>query len=90
MPFSLPPDTAVITCEHVLSGERPILFAVHDEDGDWQFLCGDDHTMQQARIISLGEACEIDSTLPVLAPLPCGYTAARKNENKAWKFKKMK
>ena len=32
-PFEDSPDTACITCYHVLEGYKPILYVSHDEDG---------------------------------------------------------
>lgn len=35
------PNTATITCRHIIDGSLPILYVSHDEDdGMWQFLCG--------------------------------------------------
>lgn len=33
--------TVGIMCGHVRSGERPILVVMRDEDGRWDFVCGD-------------------------------------------------
>lgn len=84
-PFEEDPRTATITCCHVLDGERPILFASHDEDdGMWQFLCGDEHTEDDARVIGLGEAFAIDESIGALASLPCGYCAEREAPDARW------
>ena len=86
MPFSLPPDTAVITCVHILNG-APILHVVHDEDGDWQFLCGKKHTTEEARVISLAEACKLDETVTELSEMPCGVAADRRKKGSKWKIR---
>ena len=53
--------TACIVCDHVLSKKRPILYATHESEGDWQFLCGqDDHTAENAKVISLKQVTELD------------------------------
>ena len=40
-PFYDAPNTATITCCHILENGEPILYVSHDEDdGMWQFLCG--------------------------------------------------
>ena len=52
-PFEDSPDTACITCYHVLEGYKPILYVSHDEDGYWQFLCGENHKEEDARVVSL-------------------------------------
>jgi len=53
-PFDDAPNTAVITCCHVLDRSLPLLHVSHDmEDGMWQFLCGRCHDEAEARIVSL-------------------------------------
>jgi hypothetical protein len=40
--FTVDRHTAVFVCKRVIEG-ADLLRAVHDDDGDWQFLCGDMH-----------------------------------------------
>lgn len=77
---------AVITCDHVLNGESPILFAFHDLDGDWQFLCGgNNHTENNAKVISLGNALDIDASLnELLNTMPIGTEAQRPAKDAKW------
>ena len=50
--FKDAPNTACIVCHHVLAGKNPITFISYDEeDGMWQFLCSEDHTGEDARLI---------------------------------------
>lgn len=44
--FFEPQNQAVFTTRPVLDDGLPILRVVHDADGDWQFLCGDDDRPQ--------------------------------------------
>ena len=45
--FKDAPETACIVCQHVLDGKNPITFISHDkEDGMWQFLCSEDHILE--------------------------------------------
>ena len=74
-PFSDPPDTACFTCCHVLDEHRPILYVSHDEDGCWQFLCGESHTLEDARIVSLADILQIDGSVADLADLDRGEYA---------------
>ncbi len=83
-PFGDAPDTAVFTCVHVLSGEKPILRVTHDEDGCWQFLCGGGHTGEDARIISLSEAYGLDSSVGALADMEPGRAAVRTDAGAEW------
>lgn len=77
-------DKAVFTCNHVLEGE-PILYATHDSDGDWQFLCGhDNHTEEDAKVISLKQVVELDKTVNELYEMPIGVGAERDSVGAKW------
>jgi len=41
---SFPEDLGVIACKHVLDDGKPVEVVFHDPDGDWDFLCGGDHS----------------------------------------------
>lgn len=62
-PFSDAPNTACFTCRHVLEENRPIRYVSHDEDGYWQFLCGGNHTEEDARVVSLVSVWEMDESV---------------------------
>ena len=76
--FKDAPETACIVCQHVLAGENPITFISHDkEDGMWQFLCSEDHILEDVRLVSLAEAFQIDESIGQVADLPCGCVVER-------------
>ena len=55
-PFYDAPNTATITCCHILENGEPILYVSHDEDdGMWQFLCGKAHETDEAKLVSINE-----------------------------------
>lgn len=83
-PFRDKPNTAVFTCVHVLNQERPILHVTHDEDGDWQFLCGASHGVDEARVIALVEAYELDPSVGTLAHMGYGHIADRTDADSNW------
>lgn len=85
--FPEPENTACYTCDHVLKGQRPILYACHDSsDGSWQFMCGhNDHTEANAKIISLKRVTEIDPTINNLHEMPVGVGAERDTKDSKWK-----
>lgn len=86
-PFSDAPNTAVITCSHVLEDNKPILYVSHDEeDGMWQFLCGKQHDESEARIVSLYSIFMRDNSIAELAEMPYGYFAERQNKDESWGF----
>lgn len=83
--FSDAENKAIFTCNHVTDLKSPILYASHDNDGDWQFLCGqDDHTEKNAKIISLKNAVELDTTLNQLFEMPIGVGAERNAVGEKW------
>jgi hypothetical protein len=82
--FNEPKNTACFTCDHVLSG-KPILYVSHDQEGDWQFLCGqNNHTEANAKIISLKEASELDPSINNLFEMPLGVGAERDSIQDKW------
>ena len=88
-PFEAPENTAVITCCHITENYADILYVSHDEDdGIWQFLCGESHNSRDARIVSLGEVFSLDNTIFPLGEMPCGYVAQRKSKDSNWNIKK--
>ena len=83
--FKDPESTACFVCDHVLSKERPILYASHDGEADWQFLCGQaDHTEDNAKIISLKQVTELDQSVNDLYEMPIKVGAERKTVKDKW------
>ena len=69
----------------VLDRTEPILYAVHDEDGEWQFLGSTDGALENAKIIALHEAVELDPSVFELADMPVGWHALRDSPQHPWK-----
>jgi hypothetical protein len=44
----------VFTTKPVLDGTHPILLVSHDENDDWQFLCGTTADPKDGKLVSLG------------------------------------
>ncbi len=83
--FKEAPNTAVLTCTHVIDENKPILYVLHDSDGDWQFLCGqDNHSEKNAKIISLKNAVELDNTINDLFEMPAGIGVVRNAVGEKW------
>ena len=83
-PFNDMPNTLCFTCCHVLDNNKPILYISRDEDGCWQFLCGQNHSQGDARVVSLSEIMSIDKTILKLADLQCGEYAQYKEDYRKW------
>ena len=84
-PFKDKPNTAVITCNHILDEKQPILYVSHDaDDGCWQLLCSKEHDVEDSRIVALEEIFEMDKSIKKIANLNYGKKAYRKDKNDKW------
>lgn len=88
-PFSETENTAVITTLRVVRQESPVLCVVHDENGDWQFLDGNDIRTEDAVVVSLGSIVKRDNSLASIAGLGSGCQAWRENIGYSWKQSKL-
>lgn len=84
--FTEPEKTACITCCHILSESRPVLYVTHDaDDGTWQFLCGaEHHDESEARVAGLGQVIACDDSLNDLYEMPRGMGAQRSSQVDQW------
>jgi len=84
-PFDRSQDVAAITTKCVLEGGLPILTVVHySDDHSWAFLCGTANEEQDARVIAMSEALEMDPTLGGIADLQPGWIAWREAVGSPW------
>jgi hypothetical protein len=85
--FRQPENLSVLACDKVRARKSPILFVCRDADGDWQFLCGDDHPDEGddgAALVCLKDVVEWDESVNDLAGLcPLGE-ATRERRGAAW------
>lgn len=44
----------------------------------WQFLCGKEHTTDDARIVSLEEVYALNPSIGEVADMPCGFYINKK------------
>jgi len=84
-PFDQAPNVAAITTRPVLEDNLPILTVTHySDDHSWAFLCGTTDDTNDGRVIGMGEAVKLDSTLLTIADLPPGWTATRRGRLDGW------
>jgi hypothetical protein len=84
--FDAPRATLAITCRRVAEG-APVLHVVHDDDGDWQLLCGgghDDEGEDHGVAVCLGCLVAADPTLNDVADLCANESASREAVGGAW------
>ena len=84
-PFADPPDVATFTVRQIIDGTRPILLVSHDaDDGGWQFLTGEALSMDDALLVALKEIVLRDPSVLLLADLPTGWQASRRDAEAQW------
>jgi hypothetical protein len=84
-PFAQSRNCAVFTTREVLERKEPILHVMHDiDDHGWQFMGLTDGTLENARLIALHEAVELDSSVLELADLPVEWHAVRERPEDPW------
>lgn len=81
--FYEPHNLSIFTTRQWLEEHKPILRVVHDHDGDWQFLTGD-QIPEDIRVVSLSEIVRSDHTLNEVFDLEYGEDAERASVGEAW------
>jgi hypothetical protein len=74
--FNEPKNLTVFTTRQWVDEQKPILRVVHDDDGDWQFLTGDQNP-EDIKIVALEQLVFRDKTLNELFDLEYGEEAER-------------
>jgi hypothetical protein len=75
----------VVTQRKIMEKKEPILFVLHDKDGDWQFLAADEFGgMDQVVELALNDIIKMDSSIAQVAELPQGWKAIRRNTSLPW------
>ena len=83
-PFMYDPADPMISLKRVIAGGAPVKYVLHDPDGGFQFLDGEDITEDDAQILPLGDIIAHDPTLISVACLPQGFAAFRESVNEPW------
>lgn len=85
-PFQDPVNQVAFTTTRVAYEGYPILLVSHDEDGDWQFLCGTTTETADAVVACLGCIFERHKFVEELATLPRGWLAWRDSDKDPWQM----
>ncbi len=83
-PFSEPENVAAISTVQVFRHGFPILRVSHDDDGDWQVLCGTTSDPDDGIVVCLGCAYQHDQTIGEVADLSLGWIAWRERVGAPW------
>jgi hypothetical protein len=81
-------NLGVFTTRQWLEEKKPIVQVIHDEDGDWQFLTGD-QMLEDAKIVALKELVLSDPTLNKVFDLEYGEEAIRTEMGGKWRRKEI-
>ena len=88
--FDQAENVACFTLRQIIEEGAPILFVVHDEhDHGWQFLTGDEVTMDDAMIVSMREMVNHDRTILEIGHMLPGYRATRVSVGEPWEISKI-
>ena len=87
-PFDDPVNHAAFTTRYVAHDNYPVLVISHDDNGDWQFLCGTTTETEDAVLHCLGCMYERYPYIGEFADLPRGYLAWRDSEADPWQIEK--
>jgi len=83
-PFAEAKNLGVFTTKLVLEEAFPIMLVTHDDDGDWQFLCGTTNDSRDARVVCLSDIVNTHPNVSELADLPMGWKAFRNSPDDSW------
>jgi hypothetical protein len=81
--FREPKNVAAFTTRQWLELRKPILTVVHENDGDWQFLTGD-QMLEDIKIVALEQLVLRDKTLNEVFDLDYGEAANRDSIGGQW------
>ena len=82
--YSYDDHKACVTCRHILDGS-PILLVLHEDDGDLQFACGEEHHEEDWLIVGLSHLTVGIGDLAAFPPLPpVNAVATRSTERDQW------
>lgn len=79
-------ETEVFTQKSILSRLSNIHLVVHDIEGNWQFLNGEDALVEDLEMVSLTQILNYDENLKSTLTLPKGWEAHRKDITTDWEF----
>ena len=83
-PFDTPVNTISYCTAKIAQAHFPVLYVVHDWDGDWQFLDETPDDPGDCVLMCMGCVLEQDPTLSEVADLPVGWGARRSEVGGSW------
>jgi hypothetical protein len=84
-PFDDHPDLGVFVTEEVFRQGLPVLWAVHDQDGDSVFGNVSDFDERTTSLVHLSHVFADHPELAEIADLPRGWAAVRDSPDESWR-----
>lgn len=82
--FYAPANLRTFCSKGIFESNKPILDAIHQDDGEWQFLSDEPCTPENMMLVCLEEITKQDPTINELFDLPYGTRASRKQVGGDW------
>jgi hypothetical protein len=79
-------NQAVITSTYIIKDKLPILYVIHDDTDEWQFLGGQDVEEKDIMLVSIQNIIDTDETITQILDLPIGSEAMRKDKKSEWRI----
>jgi len=83
-PFFDDKSTEVVSLKRILARKAAVLLVTRDDEGNWQFLDGEECSEEDAAFVTLGEMVQHDATLREVAALPPEFFAVRETVDGPW------
>lgn len=83
-PFADGPETQVITTKRVILEDRPVTYVIHEPEGGWQFLDGEDVTVDDGTMVHMDHIVDAHPRVREVADLPRGWEAEYEPPDGAW------
>ena len=77
---------SVFTVKDIVNRNKPILHIVHDNDGEWQFLTGENVLMENILIVTIEQIITIDSSVTSVLNMVRGSEATRIKKESEWRI----
>jgi hypothetical protein len=79
-------NQAVITSTYIIKEKLPILYVVHEDADEWQFLGGQNVEEKDIMLVSIQNIIDTDETITQILHLPLGSEAMRKDKKSEWRI----
>ena len=83
-PFDASMNATAYSTKNIVKNGYPVLTIAHDNEGDWQFLCGETGNPQDISIGCFGCIFELHPWIAEFSDLPLGWIAWRDDESEPW------